>query len=294
MDPAIENRKAVAGRVKTGLTIALLLLNFFFLYKFFEYRSAKDNLELRMARMEGDLEETVAKLAKSKQQSEELNKLLRQTYEEIEQLKKDLGFRSQAAGEEQRIRRFLEATERYLSKIDSLVRENQVLLAENRELKEKIEVEQGISSRLRTEKQELQIKLGDNSGLTAENIMIAGIKLTPDNIEVVTHQLSAMSKIKLCFDLVGKLHGSDERIPVYVQLISPAGKVISDPKMPAGTFMAGGIQMEYTMKAMILRNERGKNFCLYSDKSGQVVAGDYRAAIYCEGSEIGTQKLVLY
>jgi cell fate (sporulation/competence/biofilm development) regulator YlbF (YheA/YmcA/DUF963 family) len=290
----VKEQKFIGKRVKTAFTVSLVVLNLFFLYKFIDYRNTAGELEVRMVGLEGKLEETIDKLAKSKQQTQELNNLLRSTYEEIERLKTDLTTIDMDPETKSRLQEFLTITDQYKDQIDSLVRENQRLLTENQSLKELIEEEKGISSKLRSEKQALEKKLNTDAPLVLDNVVAMGIQLGANNREEPAMNLADLEKIKVCFDVKGQGSGSGDRSAIYISITDPQGRILADPKIQQGTFSkATGGKQSYTLKANILRNARSKNLCLYSYKSAKLTAGKYSVALYNGGQLVGSTSFML-
>jgi len=289
----------IGKRVKRTLLIFLLLMNAFFLFQFVQYKGVRDEIEIQLqqdeaqiSNLEKDLEKYITELSKSKALNEQLNDLLKKTYEQIEALRIDIS-NMEGPGKERLLAR-ISNTEKYLAEIDSLVAENQVLLAENNQLRANIVEERGISSQLRTEKEKLEQELVKKNILfRVEQISGRGMNMAGTR-EYPTSQAVDIDKIKVCFDVSNRGAAKTVRRKIEIQLSGPRGKVMADGTNKLKQIDLGeGIMIDYSTSLSVNHDSKRKNFCIYINKSIAYKAGKYQLRFYSRGDLIGYSSFML-
>jgi len=176
----------------------------------------------------------------------------------------------------------------YIVQIDSLNRRNQILMAENIEVKEQVRQVESQNIQLTQEKQRLEQNLQRAAQLEASNLVAVGV----NNRDRETNAASRATMIRINFTLNRNITARRGAKNIYVRIMRPDQLLLS--KSPDHLFQFEDLRIQYS--AMREVNYEGNELpvAIYWDNEGQpFMAGRYTIDIFADGNNIGTTTLEL-
>ncbi|MFC4816116.1 MULTISPECIES: hypothetical protein [unclassified Flavobacterium] len=184
--------------------------------------------------------------------------------------------------------------EKRLVPIDKLVKKTktdsfQVIL--DRQIEENKDLSDQLKN-LSEKNRELQRKNNDNEAvlavsknLTATNVTANGIKIVSNNI-IETKRFNATEQIKVCFTLLENKAAVKGYKDVYIQVVNPDGKVVSQN----GEFMESGERLlNFSAKTNVYYDNEELDVCVFVDPNKKDMSkGDYEINIYSGINLIGS------
>jgi len=175
----------------------------------------------------------------------------------------------------------------YITQIDSLNTLNQALIAENIDVKKNYSSEKAKNQQLSEQNASLNTQVAKGSiikarGTKAEPINARGKEMT---------RASRVEKVKVCFTLVENSIAKPGIKVVYLRITSPEGYLLAQSQ--ADVFNAGGENLVYSAKREVDYQNQDVDLCIFYDTKGELKPGTYSAAIFLEGSQIGSTQFIL-
>lgn len=175
----------------------------------------------------------------------------------------------------------------YITQIDSLNTLNQALIAENIDVKKNYSSEKAKNQQLSEQNASLNTQVAKGSiikarGTKAEPINARGKEMT---------RASRVEKVKVCFTLVENSIAKSGIKVVYLRITSPEGYLLAQSQ--ADVFNAGGENLVYSAKREVDYQNQDVDLCIFYDTKGELKPGTYSAAIFLEGSQIGSTQFIL-
>jgi len=199
--------------------------------------------------------------------------------------------------------------DQFLTEIDALKRENQVLVAENKTVKtQKVELEQQvITERTKTtdlteenvqlvsDKKVLEEKVSQAKVLQISNIAAKGVKERNSGKLRDVKYARRVDYINVCFTAEPNLvadQGADEFI---LRIINPLGETLSQEMRGSGLFrMENGSEAKYTLAKNLNYGGGEQEVCiLWGSKDDKFEKGVYLLEIFNKGYKVGASELVL-
>jgi peptidoglycan hydrolase CwlO-like protein len=175
----------------------------------------------------------------------------------------------------------------YIVQIDSLNTRNQILTAENKELRNRSTEVENINRQLSVEKEELLAITDEAKTLLASNVSTTGLNKR-------SREQDKFTKVeKLRTDFTVRKNNVAEPGPrtIYLRLIRPDGIVLSSPD--PGVIMVNGEEIPYSASREIIYEKVDVPVSIYWDNNGDLVAGTYKTELYEGGKLIGESEFVL-
>lgn len=176
----------------------------------------------------------------------------------------------------------------YIVQIDSLNQKNQTLVAENNEVKGRLEQSRVTTKELTQQKDELSKKVQQASVLSAKNIIITALnKRSRENIKA-----DRIAKLKVCFSVrENSIVQAGPRI-VYIRIARPDELVLTSSADNLMKFQ--GEQVVYTEKREIEYENADIDLCIFYDvKAGELIPGVYKVDLFTDGNLIGNSTITL-
>lgn len=140
------------------------------------------------------------------------------------------------------------------------------------------------------EKSAEQVKKG--SKLQAYNINSLGLRMKLNKTTEETNKAKNVIQLKSSFTISENPITSAGRKKVYLQVISPDGKVLQSKS--GNTMQTDDGAVAYSdYKEIDYKNERIDVAIYYDVKEGEITSGSYKVRIYCDGQLIGTDGFTL-
>ncbi|MEA1887339.1 MAG: hypothetical protein U9N72_09030 [Bacteroidota bacterium] len=175
----------------------------------------------------------------------------------------------------------------YIVQIDSLNTRNQLLIAENTEIKQQMRQVEQTNVELSEEKNELTSKVEVASVIKAREIN--PMPLNKKRKE--TDRLERFEKLEVAFILNENPIVEAGKKTVYMRLTRPDGLVITNS--PDNLFEVNGERMIYTENRTVEYLNKDVEMSIFVDNNGDFIKGKYTIDLYLEGHNIGSSSFML-
>jgi hypothetical protein len=175
----------------------------------------------------------------------------------------------------------------YIVQIDSLNTRNQLLTAENIQLR-------SFSSEVETKNKELE---KEKEVLTqikdeAKTLIASGIQAFPiNNRGREQTKVKNVEKIRVDFTLRKNTLADPGAKMIYLQLLRPDGAVLGSGE--SGIIMVQDAEVAYSARREVVYENNDIPVSIYWDDNGDLLAGNYQVSLFCEGKKIGSSEFSL-
>jgi hypothetical protein len=170
----------------------------------------------------------------------------------------------------------------YIVQIDSLNTRNQMLTAENVEIKQQMTAVQETNVELEKVKEELTSKVTVASMIQAKDVV--AVALNKKRKE--TTELRNLDKVRVCFTLRENPIASAGNKVVYLRVVRPDQLVITPS--PDNLFEVKGEQLIFSANRAVDYANTDIEMCIFLDNTGDFITGTYDVELYLDGEKIGT------
>ncbi|HYW95054.1 MAG TPA: hypothetical protein VE870_05665 [Bacteroidales bacterium] len=175
----------------------------------------------------------------------------------------------------------------YIVQIDSLNTRNQILTAENKQLRNKTVETENKNKQLQQEKEELT-SIKD----VATTLIAANVEAVPLNKR--SREKDKFDKVeKIRVDFMIRKNTVAEAGPkvIYLRIIRPDGVVLGSSD--AGVITSGDQEIPYSASREIIYENQDIPVSIFWDNNGDLIAGTYKVELYAEGKMIGETEFSL-
>lgn len=185
----------------------------------------------------------------------------------------------------------------YVRQLDSIIRINQELVAENERITEEYNAEKKHNSELTRQKQELSDKVNAASILKTYNLEAVAMRLKAGSTETTTDKASRCDRIKVAFTLPENELVSSGYKTYYLRIAEPDRHIICKDESDTYSFPFGEGRLQYTEKIITNYNNAKNNevaMYYYKPAGKDLKSGLYMIDVYDEsGNLIGQTSLSL-
>jgi hypothetical protein len=175
----------------------------------------------------------------------------------------------------------------YIVQIDSLNTRNQILTAENVEIKQQMTVVQETNVELEKVKEELTTKVNVASIIQAKDVV--AVALNKKRKE--TDELRNLDKVRVCFTLRENPIAEAGNKVVYLRVVRPDQLVITPT--PDNLFAVNGEQLIFSASRAVDYANADVEMCIFLDNTGDFIPGTYNVELYLSGEKIGSGSFTL-
>lgn len=175
----------------------------------------------------------------------------------------------------------------YIVQIDSLNTKNQALMAENVQLKRSEQKLQTEKQKLETDKAQLEEIKDMATSLQASDIFVEYINERNRPIK----RIKSIYKIRTDFVLRSNSVASAGEKTIYLRLIRPDGVTLGSPEMELFNF--NNEELLASASRTVSYENTDLPISIFWTNNGEVVPGEYKIELYCEGKLIGNSVFVL-
>lgn len=176
----------------------------------------------------------------------------------------------------------------YIVQIDSLNRRNQILMAENLEVKEQVRQVESQNIQLSQEKQRLEENLQRAAQLEASGLIAEGV----NNRDRETRAANRTTMIRVSFTLNRNITARRGTKNVYVRIMRPDQLLLS--KSPDHLFRFEDLSIQYSAMREVNYEGNDLPIAIYWDNEGKpFMTGIYTVDVFADGNNIGTTTLEL-
>lgn len=196
-----------------------------------------------------------------------------------------------------RIRRQLnglrEITQNYVREIDSLVTVNQVLRAENVQIKEEIRQVTARSTALAQDKERLETKVELAAALRAAGISASAVRLRGRDREEETDRASRAEQIKICFTIAENPIAPMGPHTFYVRIAGPDNAILRISDSDEYAFVSGNDVLQFSVKGTVDFQGESVSKCLYWQRLGDFAPGSYLVSLFSDEMKLAETSLLL-
>ena len=213
------------------------------------------------------IEQLTQEQLRTQQLLEELKRVKASDAREIARLKKELAT----------VRNVLRS---FIRQVDSLNQVNQALVAENTQVKDKLEQSNRENQGLQHERQTLKEQVAIAAQLDATGITMTAL----NKRNKAAKKMKDCTTLQVGFTIARNVTATNGNRTFYVRIQTPTGQVLN-----AGTFPYENRQLEYSMKKVAEYTGEELTLQTYWTVNEYLEAGEYRVSIFAEGNMIGTR-----
>jgi len=196
-----------------------------------------------------------------------------------------------------RIRRQLnvlrQVTQNYVKEIDSLVRANQVLVAENVAMREEIQVATARVNVLQKEGEELRSKVEVASVLRGHGFTAQALRIRGSGREEATDRASRAEQIRVCFDIAENPVARAGEHQIFLRIAAPDGAILSLSDTYAHAFVHNNDTLQFSSQTTINYQNKLKNVCMVWQRTEAFRPGTYLISVYTNEARLGETVLNL-
>ena len=241
-----------------------------------------------------ELEEMLAQYNEMEANSEELSEELAAEKEKIE------GLLKRAKGRNWTIHKLRKETETlrtimkgYVVQIDSLNQANGRLRNENAVVKTELSSEKNRSKDLSEKNENLEGLVTVASYLKTTDLTSYGVKIKSDNTGKSNERAKRIGKIRTKFTILKNNITPSGKKWIYVRILTPDGKVLSEKTDDSNKFNFNGVRGLYSSKKQIDYKNQQQTLTIDWLKTNDFPVGEYNVEVYADGVDIGKTKFSL-
>lgn len=307
MEKQTENTVSTnSGGNKTNkflIVITILLLGFcgFLVWQNLELQKQIETGQIEYVEVSNDrdqvkseLEDMLAQYEDMKTSNEGLNSELEEQKAQIEKLLKEAKGKNwsiyKLRKETETLRRIMKG---YVVQIDSLNQANGILKAENTAVKGELNTEKTKTQNLTEKNEDLTDLVTVASHLKTSGLKSYGVKVKNNNTGKETDRAKKIDKIRTSFTILQNKITVAGKKWVYVRILTPDGKVLSEKTDDSNKFDFNGVRGLYSSKKQINYQNQQTTLTIDWKKTEEFPVGEYNVEVYADGVDIGKTKFTL-
>lgn len=176
----------------------------------------------------------------------------------------------------------------YIIQVDSLNRRNEILMAENVQVKENFAQSESKNEQLEKEKVHLQEKIKVAQQLEATALVAVGINSRGKDAESARRA----EQIRVSFTLSKNITAPRGNKMIYVRIQKPNQVLFQ--QSPDDLFQFEDLKIPYSAKREVTYEGNALPVNIFWDNKGEVfLEGEYTVDVFADGNNIGTTKLLM-
>ncbi len=275
------------------LSVLLLVVIVVFVYQHSENQKMIDSLNKQKVSIQAELSTLMTNYDSLHTNNEALQSELsnaqgkvKDLLTEVEQVKK-VSY-EQINQYQQQVTTMRNIMKNYIVQIDSLNRRNEMLMAENAQVKENYAQSESKNQELEKEKQHLQEKIKEAAQLEATELVAVGINARGKEAESARRA----EQIRVSFVLSKNVTAPRGNKVIYVRIQKPNQVLLQ--QSPGDLFQFEDLKIPFSAKREITYEGNALPVNIFWDNKGQeFMAGEYTIDVFADGNNIGTTKFVL-
>lgn len=175
----------------------------------------------------------------------------------------------------------------YIVQIDSLNTRNQILLVENKDLK-------NIGAKLESQNKQLEQDKIELTTITTEAKALIAAGITPVALNKRSKEqdkVDKVTKIRVDFTLRKNTVADAGSKVIYLRLVRPDAVVLG--AKDAGLIEYQGTELPFSARREIIYEKNDLPVSIFWDNNGDLIKGKYTCELYCESRLIGNTDFVL-
>lgn len=181
----------------------------------------------------------------------------------------------------------------FVVQIDSLNTANKVLKEEKEVVQGELSSEKNKTQNLTKENEGLTSKVTIASYIKTTGLKAQGVKVKTDNTGKENDRAKKIDKIRTTFTVL-----KNEITPpgdkwIYVRILSPDGKVLSEKTDDSNKFDFNGVKGLYSSKKLVNYQNQEMSVTIDWAKTDEFSVGEYNVEVYADGVDVGKTKFTL-
>lgn len=297
----IKHKKNNTNKLLVVLIVLLLGFCGFLIWQNLQLQNQLEDLGVEVVDVKDERDQVKSDLEEMLTQYDELETTNGQLNSEIEEQKAKIEeLLKQAKNKNWTIHKLRKETETlrtimkgYVHQIDSLNTINKELRAENTVVRNELSTEKDKNENLTKENEGLSDKVTIASHLKTLGVRSYGVRVKSNNTGKETERAKKTDKIRTEFTIQKNIITPPGNKFIYVRILTPDGKVLSEKTDDSNKFDFNGVMGLYSVKKQI--NYQNKDVSLTIDwkKLNEFPVGEYNVEIYADGVDIGKTKFSL-
>ena len=244
--------------------------------------------------VKAELEDMLAQYEEMETNNNELNAELEAQKAQIEKLLKEAKGKNwsiyKLRKETETLRRIMKG---YVVQIDSLNQANGILKEENTAVKSELSNEKTKTQNLTEQNEDLTDLVTVASQLKTSGLKSYGIRVKSNNTGKETDRAKKTDKIRTSFTILKNKITVPGKKWVYVRILTPDGKVLSQKTDDSNKFDFNGVRGLYSSKKQINYQNQQTTLTIDWKKTTDFPVGEYNVEVYADGVDIGKTKFIL-
>ena len=176
----------------------------------------------------------------------------------------------------------------YIVQVDSLNRRNEMLMAENAQVKENFAQSESKNQQLEKEKEHLQEKIKEAAQLEATELVAVGINARGKDAESARRA----EQIKVSFVLSKNVTAPRGNKMIFVRIQKPNQVLLQ--QAPGDLFQFEDLKIPFSAKREVTYEGNALPVNIFWDNKGQeFLPGEYTVDVFADGNNIGTTKFLM-
>jgi cell division protein FtsL len=181
----------------------------------------------------------------------------------------------------------------FVHTIDSLNTANQMLMAENEQIRGELGKERSKSQELSEKNKDLSKKVAIGEQLVSLSTEATALRLKGSGASKETDKSNKTDKIKCCITLGANELTKAGTKKVYLRIVAPSGKVLTTAANRTAMFEFDGVRGLYSAMKEVNYENQDLDVCLFWEKDNDLLPGKYDVFAYCEDYEVGKTSFTL-
>lgn len=191
-----------------------------------------------------------------------------------------------------RIRRQLDLlrdiTQNYVKEIDSLHTINEVLKAENIQMREEIRLEQRRTTELAQDKAVLETKVEVASELRAYQVNAFPFRIRGRDRENETDRAGRVEQVRVCFLIGENPISAPGEYNLYMRIADPNGNILRESDDIAHSFIHAGDTLQYSARDSFHYKNQRLNKCITWQRVDEFLPGKHEVTLYTDNYYLGS------
>lgn len=181
----------------------------------------------------------------------------------------------------------------FVVQIDSLNTVNKELRAEKEVVQGELKSERNKTENLTKENEGLSTKVTIASYIKTSGLKSVGVRVKSDNTGKENDRAKKIDKIRTTFTILKNEITPPGEKWIYVRILSPDGKVLSEKTDDSNKFDFNGVKGLYSAKKLINYQNQEMSVTIDWKKIDEFPLGEYNVEVYADGVDIGKTKFTL-
>jgi len=175
----------------------------------------------------------------------------------------------------------------YIVQIDSLNTRNQILVAENTQIRQQMSQVRTANTQISRERERLADQVVVASVIQAKDIVVTALNRNRREV----NRINQMTNLRVCFTLRENPIARAGEKEVFMRILRPDNLVITTS--PDNVFSYNRSPLIYSAKRTVDYINQDVEMCIFMDNTGDFIVGTYTVELYLENNIIGKTTFIL-